>query len=496
MSHTRTVTPPHADLQAEVAGRIVRELRRGDSAGGCKLAKVSSLMNAFRTSEGAARLEDVVRTLSGHGIAIDSSWAKESGIRRTGVVQLIARDEPDRLDTTENPSRVRMSVWEPGTVERECAFPPSEPVADGSVAWFDIEPVADRREAPGQGDAEELIHARAQEITSDLVPWCPGLHADMVHDLLREDPHPKVEAYGDDHGPVRAVSVVGAIAREMPGSQGDSDGVSEEVVFQLVEIIVGQGWVVTCWHPSHVIRGAEEEPPETSLLQEPFLSQVRRMWCVDVGDSGRARPSTSSDLGVLLAQALVDTYDSSHRMMEAWMASWEVDFYTSLKRRDKAERLREAAGEISDFLYMTAEIRRRLTAFQHARRSTASRTWFPQASQGGTSSPDSPDDHEAVMSNQVSSAKKGFDDLSGDIRANMDVLMLQSTATQQEATEKVQNTMGWITGVVLVPTLIAGLFGANTRLPGGGSWLGFEMMLALMIVSAVLVYFLIRKVIS
>jgi len=64
---------------------------------------------------------------------------------------------------------------------------------------------------------------------------------------------------------------------------------------------------------------------------------------------------------------------------------------------------------------------------------------------------------------------------------------------KQEATEKLQGYLSKVTGLVLVPTLVAGLFGANTRLPGGGSWMGFELMVLLMVVSAIAVYLVIRK---
>ncbi len=50
-----------------------------------------------------------------------------------------------------------------------------------------------------------------------------------------------------------------------------------------------------------------------------------------------------------------------------------------------------------------------------------------------------------------------------------------------------------MTGLVLVPTLVAGVFGANTAVPGGQAWWGFEVMLLLMVVSAVVVYAAIRR---
>ncbi len=83
--------------------------------------------------------------------------------------------------------------------------------------------------------------------------------------------------------------------------------------------------------------------------------------------------------------------------------------------------------------------------------------------------------------------------LSEAIRADMDLLMLQASATQQEQTERLQGYLSRVTGLILVPTFVAGLFGANTRLPGGGSWMGFDLMVVLMVVSSIAVYLIMRR---
>lgn len=45
--------------------------------------------------------------------------------------------------------------------------------------------------------------------------------------------------------------------------------------------------------------------------------------------------------------------------------------------------------------------------------------------------------------------------------------MLRSTAAQQETGEALQRRLGLLTSLVLAPTLIVGLFGANTAYPAG-----------------------------
>lgn len=132
---------------------------------------------------------------------------------------------------------------------------------------------------------------------------------------------------------------------------------------------------------------------------------------------------------------------------------------------------------------------------QHARWATSDRSWFPALS----------DRDESVLKeeNQSAEAKalaehlESLDEkitlLSEGLRADMDLLMLQASATQQEQTERLQGYLSRVTGLILVPTFVAGLFGANTRLPGGGSWMGFDLMVVLMVVSSIGVYWIMRR---
>lgn len=477
------VGDPAAAARAEVAARIAREVR--GEPGGAKLAKVSSLVHAFRVPESPTRFHDVRVALAAAGVGLD---AEPAAIRRTSVVTLVA--DPAGGSAHQDP--VHASLWRPGAGARDCAVPLTEEVGESDVVWFDVEPV--RREGSAPEPLVELVERRAAELIDQLSPWCPGLELDMVRDLLREDPQPKVDTYGSEHGAVRSVSVVAAIAREVP-EPGAADRVVEQVVFQLVEIVVGEGWVLTCWHPSRTYGGGVEEEAVIPVLKVPFLSHVNHRWLAEAPDEHAVGSKTSGDLGVYLVRALIDTYDATHRMMERWMAGWEVEFYTTLKDTERAAALRRAGRELSDFLYMAAEIRRRLTAFQHARWSTADRTWFPRVSghePGGVRSATAPAQIQALVE-ELASAKENFDRLSSDIRADMDVLMLQNTAVQQENAERVQGYLGRVTALVLVPTLIAGIFGANTRLPGGGAWSGFEVMVVLMVISGVGVFYAIRR---
>jgi len=502
-----------------VAARIAAEVQYAHALGESRLVKVTSLLNAFRSPDGPVRIRDVLSALHESGIAVDSGWQSDGGlpvIRRTGVLTLTVAPGAapcSRSDVEDD--TIRVSVWRPGsgpTAERALGDDLQRGAED--VLWFDIDPpalpvgeqppdVRRRRlrpfSEPSSRDATEgavlakaadpnyeLVESRVQYVTGRLEKWCPGLNEEMVRDLLRQDVQPKVETYGDEDDGLRGVSAVAVIARERPKAADDpSDDVADELVFQTVEIIVGQGWLVTCWHPSRIVTGSGQEAGHP-VLREPFLSYVHYRLRQDESDR-----TSSGDLGLYLTRALVGTYDASHRMMERWVASWEVAFFHSLGHHEKAARLKDAAGRISNLLSMTGELRRRLTAFEHARWSTADKSWFPGVGDNSTGGETGPG--VTALATFIDTSERTFTLLADTIRADVNLLMLQSTAAQQEAGEQMQGYLGKVTGLVLVPTLVAGVFGANTAVPGGQAWWGFEVMLLLMVVSAVLVYAAIRR---
>ncbi len=142
--------------------------------------------------------------------------------------------------------------------------PYGKPTVD-DVLWFNVDPpdsteLGTSNIEPAQGidltsaPPRTAFEARVRHVADQLGEWCPGLDEEMVRDLLRQDIQPKVETYGDERDGVRSVSAVAVIARELPDPD-DFDGVTEQLVFQMVEMVVGDGWIVTCWHPSRVFSG-------------------------------------------------------------------------------------------------------------------------------------------------------------------------------------------------------------------------------------------------
>jgi hypothetical protein len=462
----------HAEWWREAANRIADELHHDRSQD--RMAKVSSLLHAFRGQGVHCDIQDMVAALQEQGVAVEFG-GKEISRRDVLDLALVGATEPS---TTRGPG-IRVSEWRSGQVGRPEPFGgESDLIAhdEGVVWWFDVD--------PGDGDpSPDDVH----RVTTALRPWCPEINELIVRDLLTPDALPKSETYGDERTGVRTVSVPALVSREIVDDDDDFDGVDEQLIIQIVELVVGPGWMVTCWHHSRTIVGGGEICLGPSLLREPFFSHVGHRWLTDAAEG----PKDANELATYLSRSLVATYGASLRMLQRWVSSWEVNFYKTLggPDGDPAERksLKDAAAEISNFLAIVGEFSRSVNAFRLAGDEMPNDTWF--------SGPESGEQAKALRS-AVDAAADKLAQLYDEIRADMDLLTIQSQARQQEASERLQGYLGKVTGLILVPTFVAGLFGANTALPGQGSWGGFELMVVLMIVSAAVSYWVIRKLIA
>jgi Mg2+ and Co2+ transporter CorA len=481
-----------AEQRNVAARRIAEELQL--DPGQHRMAKVSSLLHAFRGQGGHCDIGDMKRALSDQGVIISSSDAVNS---RRDVMDLCLRDtEPAATPPAQ--TGIRVSRWRTQEAGRPQALDEDLDLGAGTedaILWFDVD-------SPRGEPSAQLIH----EVTSRLAPWCPGLNQVMVRDLVTPDTQPKSETYGDERTGVRTVSIPALIARQVHDEADKFDSTDEQLIVQLVEVVVGPGWMITCWHPSRTLSGSGvvSGPP---LLREPFLDHVVHRWLHDPADlSNGDRAKEVSDLAVYLARSLVATYGASLRTLQRWVSEWEVSFYKTLGDQDRDERaereasrnsLKDAAVEIGNFLSVVGEFSRSVNAFRLAGDEMPNETWFAEP----TGSPQegvptsSLSERAKALETSVEAAAEKLTQLYDEIRADMDLLMIQSQARQQESAERLQGYLGKVTGLILVPTFVAGLFGANTALPGQGSWSGFELMLVLMVLSALASYWVIRRLI-
>ncbi len=473
----------------ETASRVAEELAL--DAGGERTAKVSSMLHAFRDDQGHCDIEDMLTALRSQGVTAHS---RGPSLSRREVLDLsLSAEEPGAQGEAPAHPRIRLSQWRPGAAGVHRPFVPTEAAAspdDGVVRWYDF-----------AWHGAEPSDAEVDEVLTLLGPSCPGLSEVMVRDLLTPDVQPKSEIYGDELTGVRTVSVPAVVAREILDEDDDFDDVDEHIIVQIVEIAVGPAWMISCWHQARTLRDGGRARPGPPLLREPFLDHVAHRWLHDeVGSGGARRAKQSSDLAVYLTRSLVSTFGASLRMLQRWVSSWEVQFFEMLGEQERGARrdagsLKGAAREISNFLAFVGEFSRCVNAFTLIADEMPNDTWFagPLVASGT-------DSHEPAASEQVKAIETTVDaavhkllHLYNEIRADMDLLMVQSQARQQETSERLQGYLGKVTGLILVPTFVAGLFGANTALPGQETWFGFELMVLLMVASAAISYWVIRR---
>jgi hypothetical protein len=307
-----------------------------------------------------------------------------------------------------------------------------------------------------------------------IEPLCPGLTEEMLAELFTVDPRPQVKEFGDD-GEVGFVSAFSVQADE--SDRGGSDAEASKagaLVFQLVEILAGDGWMVTGWHRSKRYEGAEEIAEGAPLGHEDVYRGAERHWV-------REDLRTSGDLATLILHELVGTYPQATRVLMSWLEQWELDFH---RRFDETER-----NTLISVRSLLSEFEERLGSFERPE-AEASESWFLGLT----------DDRWANrVEFVVGRALTDLVDISAALRSSLDLLGVHSAAQhlrlarhQAEQTERLQGAVAIITSVLLVPTLIASVFGSNTKIPGEGEWSGFIVLVGLMVLGAAGAYALIR----
>ncbi|MEA2457164.1 MAG: hypothetical protein QOC95_136, partial [Thermoleophilaceae bacterium] len=265
------------------------------SADGVTWRKTTSLLDLF----GAYRLTSEVRAriasaLDGAGLVAKPPIAH---LQRFETVRLALDEDGDGTPDDEQGERSRtmsrilpiddvleVTEWRPGQPPESKTLFQCMPAAD-VVRWFHI----------------DVIHSEPDMIFEALAPVCPGLSEQMIVDLFTVDPRPYVHSYNDEPN-LRMVSAFAVRADESEEGASDADtSKAGALVFQLVEMLAGDGWLITCWHRSKRYHGAEEiaeGPPEG---RDDVLRGVQRWWC-QIG------LSTGCELATLVLLELVLTY--------------------------------------------------------------------------------------------------------------------------------------------------------------------------------------------
>lgn len=335
---------------------------------------------------------------------------------------------------------------------------------DEGVRWFDVSDSS-------RVDAAELLTA--------LNPGCGGqLTGEMVEDLLSPDPRPKVKRWGS--GSVRGVAAFRVVAAESDeGAPDESSSKAGVLTFEPVEFLVGDGWLITCWHDAEVYRGADRVAERPPAPPPTLFAEVARRWPTNPF-------SSAGDLAVLALDHLALTYAPAYRQLYAWEEEWELDFFRRPERIDRHTLLdaRACAAILRDWLQPLNP---------PGLRQDADRAWFP----GVTGTPESGGYQVALrVDDRIDGALRSLREFNQTLRSAYDLQQLREDAHERHRDENFQRNIAVGGSAILIPTLVAGIMGVNTWVPGEAGptsphW-AFVALLILVVLSGTVAWGLLR----
>lgn len=317
----------------------------------------------------------------------------------------------------------------------------------GVLRWFDVSPSA------SVDSLFDLLESR-----------CDGLAPDMLQDLLVLDDLPQGGSWNG--GATRLASTFGIYPKDALEGVDWTHGAppSASAVYQAVELLAGDDWLITKWHDPCLYCGSELVRP----LSEPvgraqLVEAVSRRWA-----AGTCR--CAGDLGVMVMYELALTYVPAYRSFRTALEEWEMGLYGFSEgdspTPDPEEELRDLWGARARFRDWLGPLN------VIGLRGDLDKAWLPA------------EDHGAVkgVDERVDKALDGLHGLGDTLRSSFQLLHIQKAEAQREHRERVQRRVEIIATVFLVPTLVVGFFGANTWVPGEHRHSGLEGMVAVMIV--------------
>lgn len=313
-----------------------------------------------------------------------------------------------------------------------------------------------------------------EEVLGQLQGICNGeLTLEMVSDLLAPDDLPEVKLFDPD-GHIRKVSSFGvhSVAKDGDGDSG--------LMFEPVEFLAGKRWMVCHWQPCKTYRIGQSVPSDVAAFSHATTEkEVATRW-------RDQRGQTAGDLGVLFLYELTLNYPKARRALWARLNVWEQEFYRFRPGNDTTA-LVETLRELHQ---LHGELNRRLDGlnvpWKHA-----DTVWF-----AGVTLSDLAKSVDGVIDRSLDNLRSFSDSLRQAVSMTASYATLRHfelAEAQKTATEHLTHRFELVGSLLLVPTLVAGIYGANTLLPGGGHWSGFIAMVILMVVGSAAAYFTLER---
>jgi hypothetical protein len=340
-----------------------------------------------------------------------------------------------------------VSLWRPGHAPRYLRADTELPTV--GLRWFDLS-----REASPE-DAFVLLE-----------PLCDGLELEMLEDLCIADELPEGRSWNS--GTVRLASSFAVYAPGQESTTSTCMTPSAEAVYEPVELLANEDWLITRWHGTNHYCGArlvESGPPRD---HSDVTVAVAKRW----SENG-AR--TAGDLGILIMHELALTYAPAHRRIYAAVEEWELNLYGSNGSEPKLD-----GRELHDLWGARARLRDWINPLNvPGLRQDLEKAWLPAS------------DHKEVeaLDDRVDHALSALARVGEALRSSFHMLQLQHgdeerrrAEVERDGREAKQQRLERFGTLFLVPTLIVGFYGANTWVPGEGRHWGFWAMVAVLFV--------------
>ncbi len=336
----------------------------------------------------------------------------------------------------------RITLWRPGRPPEDATL--EDLPVDDALFWIELRCAA--------GEAQQCLAA--------LAGHCPSLDQQMLHDLLTPDEQPAGIDYLD--GAIRLASAFRATARrpQLSNRRGTAQGIGA-LVFEPIELLASEKWLITCTHPSRTFRGAEVIEEGEPLDADALNLAVAKRWA-------HREQGNAADLGIAAMYELALTYRRAQRELSAWLEDWELSLYV--------EDDLDNADELPELWSLMAVLRDWLNPLNPpGLRADIDKAWLPAS------------DHEAVIAvdERVDKTLAGLSRLAETLRQSFGLLHIEQAEAQRRHGERLQRRIEVAAAVFLVPTLIVGFYGANTWVPGQGRHWGFWVMVGALIVLSV-----------
>lgn len=437
------------------AHQIADEIRHasGRRAGFREVAELLAVFDIDRLRD--PDRQRILAALCQAGLTVDPSF---HGATRNQIVVLALSDEQALTrDVAQRPAQkaraslqdlVKVRVLSPGQVHEQASLSDPAPKQPGAIRWFDI---ADGR------------YVTPAALCAALNPLChEELTVEIADDLLSPDPRPGLKRPHTTSGTeIRLVSAFHVDAQE--SDDGVADGSLTKagiLVFQPVEFLVGSDFLITCWQETDRYRGSTRIAESDPNVSPALYKEVERCW--EAGDL-----SAPGDLALLILYELSLSFPLAHRQLYAWLDKWEIDFYRSPARIE--------SDTLFEIRAMSALLRDWFAPLNRAGvKEDPHKAWFPDLSEGGKP-------YITKINDRLDKALKGTRELGAPLRSAYELVQTELAERQRHTDDQLVRTLSIAGAVVLIPSLIAGIAGANTWLPGRGSIAAFAVMLCLMV---------------